>query len=116
MGSASAVLKGAKLSAQKGRLVADLIRGKSLEQACNLLQFSPKKASRIIYKLLLSAKANAEESWGSEEMSSTLRVSSIMVDRGTYMKRFMARAKGRGMRIMKPTCHIKIIIAQVNKD
>jgi large subunit ribosomal protein L22 len=101
-----ATLRGVRLSAQKGRLVADLIRGKKVDSALNILEFSPKKASGIIKKVLESAIANAEHNDGADV--DELKVTSIMVEEGATLKRFSARAKGRGNRISKPTCHIYI--------
>lgn len=101
-----ATLRGVRLSAQKGRLVADLIRGKKVDSALNILEFSPKKAAGIIKKVLESAIANAEHNDGSDV--DELKVTKIMVEEGSTLKRFSARAKGRGNRISKPTCHIYI--------
>jgi large subunit ribosomal protein L22 len=99
-----ASLRGVRLSAQKGRLVADMIRGKPVEQALNILTFSPKKASRIVKKVLESAIANAEHNDGADV--DELKVTTIYVEKGTSLRRFDARAKGRGVRIEKQTCHI----------
>jgi large subunit ribosomal protein L22 len=104
----SAKLRGVRLSAQKGRLVADLIRGKPVEQALNTLTFTPKKAAGIVKKVLESAIANAEHNDGAD--IDELKVTSITVERGTKLRRFSARAKGRGVRIEKPTCHISITV------
>ena len=101
-----AILRGTRLSAQKGRLVADLVRGKRVEEALNILSFSPKKGAVLIKKLLESAIANAEHNEGAD--IDELRVSAITVDKGAVLKRFTARAKGRGNRIVKPTCHITV--------
>lgn len=101
-----ATLRGVRLSAQKGRLVADLIRGKKVDSSLNILEFSPKKASGIIKKVLESAIANAEHNDGADV--DELMVTKIMVEEGSTLKRFSARAKGRGNRISKPTCHIYI--------
>ncbi|MGC9162344.1 MAG: 50S ribosomal protein L22 [Thiomonas sp.] len=101
-----ATLRGVRLSAQKGRLVADLIRGKKVDSALNILEFSPKKAAGIIKKVLESAIANAEHNDGADV--DELKVTKIMVEEGSTLKRFSARAKGRGNRISKPTCHIYI--------
>jgi large subunit ribosomal protein L22 len=103
-----AVLRGVRLSAQKGRLVADMIRGKSVEQALNTLSFTPKKAADILKKVLESAIANAEHNDGAD--IDELKVKVITVERGTKLRRFDARAKGRGVRIEKPTCHISITV------
>lgn len=104
----SAVLRGTRLSAQKGRLVADQIRGLPVERALNILAFSPKKGAVIIKKVLESAIANAEHNEGAD--IDDLKVSTIFVDEGTTLKRFRARAKGRGARILKPTCHITVTV------
>ena len=103
-----AKLYGVRLSAQKGRLVADLIRGKSVDNALNILTFSPKKGAAIIKKVLESAIANAEHNDGAD--IDELKVTRIMVEQGASLKRFHARAKGRGNRILKPSCHIFITV------
>ncbi len=99
-----ASLKGVRLSTQKGRLVADTIRGLPVEKALDRLKFTPKKGARLIQKLLESAIANAEHNDGVD--IDELFVKSITVERGTKLRRFAACAKGRGVRIEKPTCHI----------
>jgi large subunit ribosomal protein L22 len=104
----NAILRGVRLSAQKGRLVADLVRGKTVDQALNILAFSPKKGAVIIKKVLESAIANAEHNDGAD--IDTLKVKTIYVEKGTILKRFTARAKGRGNRISKPTCHIFLTV------
>ncbi len=104
----NAILRGVRLSSQKGRLLADLVRGKSIDQALNILAFSPQKGAVIIKKVLESAIANAEHNDGAD--IDTLRVTRIYVEKGTVLKRFTARAKGRGNRILKPTCHIFVTI------
>ena len=103
-----AILRGVRLSAQKGRLVADQIRGLPVDQALNVLTFSPKKGAKIIKKVLESAIANAEHNDGAD--IDTLQVRTIHVERGTVLKRFMPRAKGRGFKILKPTCHIYVAV------
>ena len=103
-----AKLYGVRLSAQKGRLVADLIRGKPVDQAINILAYTPKKGAAIIKKVLESAIANAEHNDGAD--IDELKVTSIYVEQGTTLKRFSARAKGRGNRISKPTCHIYVTV------
>ncbi|HZW13044.1 MAG TPA: 50S ribosomal protein L22 [Noviherbaspirillum sp.] len=103
-----ATLRGARLSAQKGRLVADLIRGKKVDQALNILAFSPKKGAVIIKQVLESAIANAEHNDGAD--IDELKVKTIYVEKGTVMKRFIARAKGRGDRFSKQTCHIYVTV------
>ena len=102
-------LKGAHLSAQKARLVADQIRGKAVEEALLVLTYSPKKGAAIIKKVLNSAIANAEHNEGADV--DELKVSTIMVDEGMTMKRIMPRAKGRADRILKRSCHITITVA-----
>jgi large subunit ribosomal protein L22 len=101
-------LRGVRLSAQKGRLVADLIRGKDVGQALNILTFSPTKGAGIIKKVLESAIANAEHNDGAD--IDELKVKTIHVEKGMVLKRFTARAKGRGNRIVKPTCHIYVTV------
>ena len=103
-----ASLRGARMSAQKGRLVADLIRGKPVDQAMNVLAFTPKKGAAIIRKLLESAVANAEHNDGAD--IDTLKVKIIHVERGAFQRRFQARAKGRGNRVLKHTCHIFLTV------
>ena len=103
-----AILRGARLSAQKGRLVADLIRGKPVDQAINILAFTPKKGAAIVRKVLESAIANAEHNDGDD--IDALKVKIIHVERGMFLKRFHARAKGRGNRVVKQTCHIFITV------
>ena len=106
--STTAIVKGVRLSAQKGRLVADQIRGLSVDKALNILSFSPKKAAVIIKKGLESAIANAEHNDGAD--IDELKVTTIYIDKGASLKRMMARAKGRGNSIEKQTCHITIIV------
>lgn len=106
--STTAVIRGVRLSAQKARLVADLIRGLPVAQALNILTFSPKKGAAIIKKALNSAIANAEHNDGAD--IDELKVISIYVDKGTSLKRMMPRAKGRAARIEKQTCHITITV------
>ena len=103
-----ASLRGVRLSAQKGRLVADLIRGLAVDKALNVLAFSPKKGARIIKKVLESAIANAEHNDGAD--IDELKVQTIFVEQGSMLKRFQARAKGRGNRINKHSCHIFITV------
>jgi large subunit ribosomal protein L22 len=107
---ATAKLKGAKISAQKARLVADQIRGLSVDKADELLNFSSKKGAQIIRKVLLSAVANAENNVGAD--IDELKVSRIFVDEGPTMKRGRARAKGRYTRILKRTSHITVVVAE----
>lgn len=103
-----AIVRGVRLSADKGRLVADLVRGKKVDQALDILAFTPKKAAVIIKKALESAIANAEHNDGAD--IDELKITSIYVEQGATLKRFSARAKGRGNRISKPTCHIFVSV------
>ncbi|MBK6337074.1 MAG: 50S ribosomal protein L22 [Betaproteobacteria bacterium] len=103
-----AVLRGVRLSAQKGRLVADQIRGLPVDRALNVLAFSPKKGAKIIRKVLESAIANAEHNDGAD--IDELRVKTIYVDKAESLRRFTARAKGRGNTILKQTCHIFVAV------
>ena len=105
-----AKLKGAKMSAQKARLVADQVRGKSVESALEILQFSTKKGADIIKKVLESAIANAEHNDGADV--DELKVLTIFVDEGMTMKRIKPRAKGRADRILKRSCHITVKVAE----
>ncbi len=102
------IVRGVRLSADKGRLVADLVRGRSVDQALEILTFTPKKAAGIIKKALESAVANAEHNDGAD--IDQLKIKTIFVEQGTTLKRFSARAKGRGNRISKPTAHIYITV------
>ena len=103
-----AILRGVRLSAQKGRLMADLIRGKPVEQALNTLQFAPQKSAKILRKVLESAIANAEHNDGADV--DELKVTTVHVEKGASLRRFDARAKGRGVRIEKQACHIYITV------
>ncbi|HEY3076757.1 MAG TPA: 50S ribosomal protein L22 [Burkholderiales bacterium] len=103
-----ASLRGARLSAQKGRLVADLIRGKPVDEAMSILAYTPKKGAGLMRKLLESAIANAEHNDGAD--IDALKVKQIYVERGMFLKRFQARAKGRGNRVLKHSCHIFITV------
>ena len=105
----SAKLKNADFSAQKGRLVADQIRGKNVENALQFLTYSTKKAARVVKKVLESAIANAEHNEGAD--IDELKISKICVDEGRYQGRYRARAKGRGTRILKRSCHITVTVS-----
>ncbi len=102
----------ANISAQKVRLVADQVRGMNVEQAEQLLSFSPKKAAHIVKKALMSAVANAEHNNGLDV--DELFVSAIFVDEGPTLKRGRARAKGRGTQILKRTSHITVKVAEAS--
>ena len=105
----AATLRYARISPQKCRLVADVIRGKSVDEALRTLTFSPKKSARIVKKVLESAIANAEHNHGAD--IDELKISSICVDEGPGFRRYRARAKGRGTRIIKRNSHITIQVA-----
>ncbi|HNY45487.1 MAG TPA: 50S ribosomal protein L22 [Casimicrobium sp.] len=103
-----AIMKAAPVSDQKARLVADQVRGLPVAKALNLLTFSPKKSAVLIKKVLESAIANAEHNDGAD--IDELKITSIYVDKAVVMRRFAARAKGRGARLLKQTCHIHVTV------
>ena len=103
-----AIHRAARISAQKTRLVADQIRGLPVDKALNVLTFSPKKAAGIVKKVVLSAIANAEHNEGAD--IDELKITSIYIDKAASLKRFTARAKGRGNRIEKQSCHITVTV------
>lgn len=103
-----AIHRGARISAQKTRLVADQIRGLPVDKALNVLTFPPKKAAGIVKKVVLSAIANAEHNEGAD--IDELKITSIYIDKAASLKRFTARAKGRGNRIEKQSCHITVTV------
>ncbi|AMO58492.1 MULTISPECIES: 50S ribosomal protein L22 [Endozoicomonas] len=111
MKEVAAIHKGARISAQKARLVADQVRGKAVSEALDLLAFSPKKAAELVKKVLESAIANAEHNEGMD--IDELKVSTIYVDEAMTMKRIRPRAKGRADRILKRSCHITVKVAEV---
>ncbi len=108
-----AYLKGTRLSPQKAGLVANAVRGKSVQEAMDFLNFNKQKGSAVIKKVLESAIANAEHN-NNLDIDSLL-VKSIIVNQGMRLKRMKPRARGRADRIIKPTCHIEIILDEVNK-
>ena len=107
---AKAILRSARISPQKARLVADQVRGLAVGRATNLLAFSDKKAAHLIKKVLLAAVADAENNLGADV--DELKVSRIFVDEGAIIKRMHARAKGRGSRISKRTSHITVVVGE----
>ncbi len=109
-----AKLKFARLSPQKARLVCDQIRGLPIDRALDILKFSPKKIAGIVMKVLNSAIANAEHNHGAD--IDDLKVGSVTADQGPTYKRMMAKAKGRGARILKPTCHITVVVTDQEKS
>ena len=109
----NATLRGVRLSAQKGRLVADQIRGLPVDRALSILTFSPKKGAKIIKKVLESAIANAEHNDGAD--IDELKVQTIYIDKADTLKRTSPRAKGRGNVIGKQSCHIHVVVGDGNK-
>lgn len=107
---ASAKLSHARISPQKARLVADLVRGMPVERALNVLAFNPQKGAKVVKKILESAIANAEHNEGAD--IDELVVSEIFVNEGPTMKRIQPRAKGRANRILKRTSHIVVSVAE----
>jgi len=105
---ASAKLRYARLSPQKTRLVVDMVRGKKVQDALNILKFSSKRPADVVAKLVRSAIANAEQS-GVDDVD-RLYVKTVCVDQGPVLKRFMPRAQGRATRIRKPTSHITVVL------
>jgi large subunit ribosomal protein L22 len=107
---ARAAIRQIRISPQKARLVADLVRGQEVEDAINKLRFMPKKAARIIRKLLESAVANASQNEAID--IDTLYIKEIFVDGGPMLKRIRPRAMGRASRILKRTSHIDVVLAE----
>jgi len=105
---AIAKLRYARISPQKCRLVADIVRGKPVGNALAVLKFTPKKGAVLVRKVLESAIANAEHNDGAD--IDELKVKTIYVEKGMVLKRFTARAKGRGNRISKQTCHVFLTV------
>jgi len=105
-----AKLSYARLSPQKTRLVVDMVRGKAVQEAINILRFSPQKAAAIVSTLVTSAVANAEQKGVSD--LDRLFIKEIMVDQGPVLKRFLPRAQGRATKIRKPTSHILVVLAE----
>lgn len=102
-------LKGTRLSQKKANIVAGLIRGKNAEEALQILKFTPKKAAATLYKVLHSAVANAENNDG--KARADLVVKHVIINRGTFMKRFLPSTRGRALPLAKPTSHITIELA-----
>ena len=104
----SAILNGVRISPQKARLVADLIRGKKVGNALDILNFSPKKGAEIIKRVVESAIANAENNNGAD--IDELKIKTIYINKGSVLKRIRAQSKGRAAKIIKPTSHITVIV------
>jgi large subunit ribosomal protein L22 len=105
-----AVLRYAHIPAQKARLVADQVRGLSVAEGFKLLKYSPKKAAKIVEKVLNSAVSNAEHNAAAD--IDELEISTISIDEGPVLKRMHARARGRGARILKRTSHITVKVSE----
>jgi len=105
----TSTLKYARISPQKTRLIIDMIRGSNVLQAMKLVQFLPQKAAKIVRKILDSAVANAENNFGLD--IDDLKVTRAFVNEAPTLKRFRARARGRGTRILKRNSHITIEIS-----
>jgi large subunit ribosomal protein L22 len=114
MAEVTAILRYARISPQKCRLVADTVRGKEAGNALNTLKYMPKKGAKLVYKVLWSAVENARENAGLDV--DDLKVSKIHVDAAPMFKRFAARAKGRGARIIKRNSHITVAVSDGKKD
>ncbi len=108
---ASAKLRYTRMSPQKARLVVDMVRGKGVQEALNLLKFSPQRPADVVAKLVRSAVANAEQKGVSDV--DRLFVKAINVDQGPVLKRFMPRAQGRATKIRKPTSHITVVLDEM---
>lgn len=105
----SAKLSSIRLSPRKTRLVVDMVRGRGIQEALNILNFSPQPSAKLVAKLLKSAVANAEQKGASD--LDKLFVKAISVDGGAVLKRFTPRAMGRASKIRKPTSHISVVLA-----
>ena len=110
MSEAKAVLRHARESSRKVRIVANQVRGKGVDEAMAILRFQPRKAARLIRKLLVSAIANAANN--NKADVELLYVKSILVDEGTTLKRWLPRAMGRANRVNKRTAHITVTVAE----
>jgi len=107
---ATAKLSFVRLSPQKARLVVDMVRGKGVQEALNILKFSPQRAAEIVAKLVRSAVANAEQK-GAGDVD-RLFVKTIFVDQGPVLRRFMPKGRGSASRIRKPTSHITVVLGE----
>jgi large subunit ribosomal protein L22 len=105
-----AVAKYVRISPQKVRKLVDAIKGKPVETGLNILKFMPLKAARIVEKIVRSAVANADQN--PDINIDTLIIRNVIANQGPTLKRYRARARGRGSRILKPTSHITVILAE----
>lgn len=108
-----AVLWHVRMSAQKARLVADLVRGRKVSDALNILRFTKKKMARVIEKVIASAKANAENNHNVAD-GNEMKVSQIFVDAGPQMRRQLSRARGRVDQLRKPMSHVTVVLAETD--
>lgn len=107
---ARAIARYVRVSPRKARLVVDLIRGKSVEEAAAILKFTPRAAAEIVEKVLMSATANAEKNLKIKR--DDLYIASAFVDEGPTLKRVRPRAQGRAFRINKRTSHVTVVVKQ----
>lgn len=108
-----AVLWHVRMSAQKARLVADLVRGRKVGDALNILRFTKKKMARVIEKVIASAKANAENNHNVAD-GNDMKVAQIFVDAGPQMRRQLSRARGRVDQLRKPMSHVTVVLAETD--
>jgi len=108
---ARALVRGISMSPRKMRVVANLVRGKQVEEAVGLLDLMPKKAARLIAKAVKSAAANAEDKSGGDVSIDELRIAAITVDGGPIVKRWMPRSMGRANRINHRTSHLTVVVS-----
>ena len=108
---ARALVRGISMSPRKMRVVANLVRGKGVEEAVGLLDLMPKKAARLIAKAVKSAAANAEERSGGDVSVEDLKIAAITVDGGPIVKRWMPRSMGRANRIQHRTSHLTVVVS-----
>lgn len=108
---ARALIRGISMSPRKMRVVANLVRGKAVEDAVGMLDLMPKKAARLIAKAVKSAASNAEEKSGGDVSVEDLRIAAITVDGGALIKRWMPRSMGRANRINHRTSHLTVVVS-----
>jgi large subunit ribosomal protein L22 len=105
-----AVAKNVRIAPAKVRLLADMVRGKKVEVALNMLLFTPTPSAKVVAKVIKSAAANAEN--GFQISPETLRIASICVDSGLTMKRYRSAARGRVSPVLKRSSHITVVVAE----
>ncbi|MBT3348697.1 50S ribosomal protein L22 [bacterium] len=104
-------LRKIQISSKKVNVVAGLVRGKTVTEALNILKFTPKTAAKSLYKVVQSAVANAEQNF--DKKRAQLAIEQIIVNRGEFWKRFLPSTRGRALQIMKPTCHISVMLKEI---